>query len=149
MSFLLAGARLAAPVQMGPMGRSGGCLAFAGATAKRKVVRLRRSGSGTRRGGGCGGRCGCCALGMPIVPGLRVVRCCGRRGRPGLRVAAAREVKRQRKFMCTVGCHLTGCHPSREHRHDEPVCIGGAAPVDLMADMSFLICFDSGPFRII
>ena len=55
MSFLLAGARLAAPVQMGPMGRSGGCLAFAGATAKRKVVRLLRSGSGARRGGGCGG----------------------------------------------------------------------------------------------
>ena len=40
MSILLAGARLAAPVQMGPAGGSGGCLAFAGTTAKRKVVRL-------------------------------------------------------------------------------------------------------------
>ena len=44
MSFLLAGARLAAPVQMGPSGGSGGCLAFAAASAKRKTVRLRRSG---------------------------------------------------------------------------------------------------------
>ena len=53
MSFLLAEARLAAPVQMGPSGGSGRCLAFAGATAKRKTVRLRRGVWG-RRGGGWG-----------------------------------------------------------------------------------------------
>ena len=88
MSFLLAGARLAAPVQMGPMGRSGGCLAFAGATAKRKVVRLRRSGSGMRRSGGCGGSIGPPRAWHAFCPGIQgcaVVRArgCGwlRRGR--------------------------------------------------------------------
>ena len=45
-----------------------------------------------------GGRGGRRALGMPLVPGLRVVRWSGRWGRPGLRVAAAREVNTGEKL---------------------------------------------------
>ena len=73
------------------------------------------------------------------------VRGCAEVGAAGADAVAGRR----RDFACTVAHHLAGRHPSREHRHDEPVCIRAAAPVDLMVGMSLLICFDSGPFRII
>ena len=81
MSFLLAGARPAAPFQMDPLGGSRGCLAFAGAGAKRKVVRPLRSGSGGAGVEAAGGRCGRRAPDSHFVPRLGVVRCCGRWGR--------------------------------------------------------------------
>ena len=111
MSFLLAGARLAAPVQMGPLGGSGGCLAFAGAAAKRKTVRLLRSGSGTRRGGGCGGPMepprawhafcpgieGCAVV--PAVGAAGVAGGCGAGGGCG------------REISCTAVHHAGGRYP--------------------------------------
>ena len=58
---------------MGPVGGSGGCLAFAGASAKRKTVRLRRSGSGGAGVKAAGGDAAAARL-ASIVTGLKVMR---------------------------------------------------------------------------
>ena len=108
---------------MGPEGRSGGCLAFAVATAKRKVVRLRQSESGTRRGGGCGGSIGLSDAWLPFVPGLKVVRCRGRR------VAAAREVNTGEKLYARWDPTLSWIQDRDLTSHSE-FCMWGVSKSD-------------------